>query len=70
MLVFKAIIWLKRTIAGVSIAGDLDGVTGVVQNIEVSAREELTFRIATKILAGYFLPHEGYTFTIKTSSIP
>ena len=55
---------------GVCIAGDLDGLAGVVRNIEVSAKEELTFRIATKTLAGYFLPHEGYYFTIKTSSIP
>ena len=45
-------------------------ISGVVRNIKVkSARKEVTVRIATKNLAGYFLPHEGYNFTLKTSSI-
>ena len=67
LIFFKATIWLKRVIAGVCIAGDLAVLAGVVRNIEVSARGEL---IATKNLAGYFLPHKGYNFTLKTSSIP
>ena len=49
------------------IAGYLAVLAGVVRNIEVSARGEL---IATKTLAGYFLSHQGYNFTLKTSSIP
>ena len=58
---------------GFCIAEDLAAavLAGVVQNLDVkSARKELTVRIATKNLAGYFLPHEGYNFTLKTSSIP
>ena len=59
--------------SGICIAGDLTAavLAGVVRNTEVkSARKELTVRIATKNFAGYFLPHEGYNFTLKTSSIP
>ena len=68
--VFKATIWLKRVIAGVCIAGDLAVLEGVVRNIELSARGELTFSIAAKNLKDYFFSHEGYNFTLKTSSIP
>ena len=59
--------------SGICIAGDLAAavLAEVVRNIEVkSPRKELTVRIPQKNLAGYFLPHEGYNFTLKTSSIP
>ena len=46
-------------------------ISRVVRNIVVkSTRKELTVRIATKNLAGNFLPQEGHNFTLKTSSIP
>ena len=72
--VFKVTISrIQVIIAGFCIAGNLAAavLAGVVRNITVkSARKELTVRIATKNFAGYFLPHEGYNFKLKTSSIP
>ena len=60
--VFKATISrIQVIIGGFCIAGDLAAavLAGVVRNIKVkSARKELTVRIATKNLAGYFLPQE------------
>ena len=71
--VFKVTISrIQVIIAGFFIAGDLAAavLAGVVRNIAVkSARKELTV-LPQKKLAGYFLPHEGYNFKLKTSSIP
>ena len=61
LIFFKATIWLKRVIAGVCIAGDLAVLAGVVRNTEVSARGELTFRIATNILLPIFFLTKGIT---------